>query len=81
MNFPRWIVLMLVLQAVILFGQWVGQPTLSTARAQIPDTGAQRQEIIDQIKITNSKLDELISLLQSGNVRVKTEAPTTQPAR
>ncbi|HWB53096.1 MAG TPA: hypothetical protein VG722_02855 [Tepidisphaeraceae bacterium] len=81
MNIPRWIVLMLALQTLILLGQWVGQPALSTAQAQIPDTGAQRQEIIDQLKITNSKLDDLITLLQSGNIRVKTDAPSTQPAR
>jgi hypothetical protein len=81
MNFPRWIVLMLVLQAVILLGQWVGQPALPRAQAQIPDTGAQRQEMIDQLRMTNSKLDQIISLLQSGNMHVKADVATTQPMK
>ena len=62
----------LVLQVMILLGQWVGQPSLPRAQAQIPDAAAQRNEIIDGIKNTNEKLDHLITLLESGDLHVKT---------
>ena len=75
MKSQRWILVMILLQGMILLGQWVGQPTLPTAQAQIPDAAAQRNEIIDQIRATNSKLDQLIDLLQSGNLTVKTISP------
>jgi hypothetical protein len=72
MNSSRWIILILVLQIMILLGQWVGQPTLPRAQAQIPDAAAQRNQIIDGIKTTNDKLDHLITLFESGDVRIKT---------
>jgi hypothetical protein len=78
MNSSRWIMLILVLQAMILLGQWVGQPTLPRAEAQIPDAGAQRNQIIDGIKTTNDKLDHLITLFESGEVHVKTVPATPE---
>lgn len=80
MDAKPWIFVTVALEAVILLGQWVGQPMISSAQAQIPDTAAQRQQIVDQIKITNEKLDQLIDLLSSGNVTVKT-APTAEKTK
>jgi hypothetical protein len=79
MNSSRWIIVVLVLQVMILLGQWVGQPSLPRAQAQIPDAAAQRNEIIDGIKNTNEKLDHLITLLESGDLHVKTVLPATEP--
>ena len=78
MNSSRWLMLIVILQVLLLVGQWVGQPTLPRAEAQIPDAGAQRNEIIDSIKTTNEKLDHLITLLESGELKVKTVSATTE---
>ena len=40
----------------------------------IPDTGAQMQTIIDQIKGTNTRLDAMQKFLESGNMKVVTKA-------
>lgn len=65
-----WIV---VLQVLTLIGQWTGRGTGSpaTALAQVPDAGAQRLEIIDQLKGMNQRLDRLTDLLAGGNLQVK----------
>jgi hypothetical protein len=64
--------IVIVLQALILVGQWLGAPSLvSPAQAQIPDAGGQRQEMISLIKGTNDKLDRLIGILESGKLEVR----------
>jgi hypothetical protein len=37
----------------------------------IPDSGAQLQAVVDELKITNSKLDSLQKLIESGKVQVQ----------
>jgi hypothetical protein len=71
----------LVLQIVTLLNQWLGSP-ISTAQAQLPDAGAQRYEMIDQLKISNDrlkgiddKLDKLVSIFDSGKLQVQVANP------
>ncbi len=71
----------LVLQVITILNQWFGGP-ISTAHAQIPDAGAQRNQIIDQLGSSNDhlksiddKLDKLISLFESGKVQVQLSKP------
>jgi hypothetical protein len=64
-----------LLQGVILLGQWGGQPSLPTASAQIPDAGQQNALIIDQLKATNTRLDRVIAILESGNLQVRAVTP------
>jgi len=64
----------LVMQAVMLMGQWFGGPVMP-AMAQIPDAGAQRVQVIEQLKSVNDKLDRLIALLESGKVQVQAAKP------
>jgi len=46
----------------------------SEARPEgIPDAGAQRQAIIDQLKLVNVKLADMASLLRSGELKVKVD--------
>ena len=76
MKSQRLLTFVLILQIAILAGQWFGSPKLvSPAQAQIANPGADRIEMIDQLKSMNSKLDKLIDVLQSGKVHVTT---TTQ---
>ena len=61
----------LALQALTLLGLWTGQPGLANTQAAIPDPGAQREAMVEQQKVTNQKLDKLIAVLTSGDVKVK----------
>ncbi len=72
MKSAKLLTVVVVLQALILVGQWLGSPSLvSPAQAQIPDAGGQRQEIISLLKGTNDKLDRLIGILESGKLEVR----------
>jgi hypothetical protein len=64
----------LVLQILILINQWFG-PSTSPAMAQIPDAGAQNAQIIDELKQTNTTLDKLLDVLQSGKLQVTVAKP------
>ena len=65
---------MIGLQVLTLLGLWTAQPQMSTASAAIPDPGAQREAMVAEQKETNKKLDKLIDLLKSGDVKVKVES-------
>lgn len=69
MNHTRILAFVLVLQVIIILNQWLGGP-LPVARAQIPDTGAQQYQVINELKATNEKLDKLIDILESGKVQI-----------
>lgn len=79
----RWLGLMLAMQALILATLWTGGPGVRPAAAQIPDAGAQQQQVIDQLRATNEKLDKLVDLLSGGNLRVRLagDPPPPSPAR
>lgn len=69
-NYSRWLGVIVVLQGLILVGQWTGGPSLPAAQAQISDPGAQRIQIVDELKKANDKLDRLIGILESGKLQV-----------
>jgi len=63
-----------VLLTVLVLGFWAeGLPSLDEARGaeKFLDTAGQRQATIELQKQTNEKLDQLISLLKSGEVKVQ----------
>lgn len=64
-----------VLLAVIALELWVGLPSsASPAMAQIPDTGLQRLQIVEETRKTNQLLQEILNYLKTGTVKVKTES-------
>lgn len=72
-----------LLLALQLWTTWMASPApvsvASPAYAQgIPDAGAQRLQVIDQLKLLNQKTEELKSLLMSGKVQVKVILPEGQ---
>jgi hypothetical protein len=67
----RWLAAVVVMQGLILATLWSGGPAARPAAAQIPDAGAQQQQVIDQLKATNDKLDKLLDLLGSGSLQVR----------
>jgi hypothetical protein len=71
----------LVLQVLTILNQWFGGP-ISSARAQIPDAGAQQLQIIDELKANNDllkgiddKLDKMVTIFQSGKLQVVLSKP------
>lgn len=71
MNSTRILTVVVVLQGLILLGQWTGGPELPQAQAQVSDPGAQRIAQIEQLKELNVKMDKIIGILSSGNLQVK----------
>lgn len=71
-----------VLLTLNLWALWsaggAAQPSLmSTAEAApagLPDAGAQRMQVVDELKQLNRKVDELAGLFKSGQARVRMEA-------
>ena len=63
----------MVMQAVILIGQWTGQPAVQSAKADVslPNPGERQLAILDELKNLNSKMDHLISIAQSGDMKVE----------
>ncbi len=54
-------------------------PIATPAFAQgIPDAGAQRLQMVDELKLVNRKVEELKDLLASGKVRVTVENADTK---
>jgi hypothetical protein len=65
----------LVLQGLILAGQWVGPSYVTSATAQVTDPGRDRMQMLDQLKSIDGKLDKLVTILGSGNLQVKVIQP------
>ena len=59
-------------------------PLVKTARAQIPDSGMQRQLLLDSVRQTNRHLADIKQLLKDGtlNVRIRgADNPADTPAK
>jgi hypothetical protein len=75
MRTNRLLAVVVVLQGLLLAGQWLGNPALvSTAQAQ-PDPNRDRWLMIDEMKSMNAKMDRLIGILEGGNLQVRTAPP------
>jgi hypothetical protein len=63
----------IVLQALVLIGQWTGGGVgaLPSAQAQLPNPADRQMQMIEQLSQINGKLDTIASVLQSGEVQVK----------
>ncbi|MCC7146604.1 MAG: hypothetical protein IT443_09175 [Phycisphaeraceae bacterium] len=77
--------LIALLLTVHLWTLWTLSPVdlslAQTARAEgIPDSGAQRNEMIAELKSLNQRMDSLIGLLRSGEVRVRLEESSAEAA-
>jgi len=65
-----------VLLTIIAIELWAGRPSMvPTACAQIPDSGMQRNTLIDEARQTNQLLGEILKHLRSKPIKVKMEAP------
>ena len=61
-----------VLQGLILIGQWTGGGSyLAQAQAQVPDPANRQMQMIEELKSVNQKLDQVVTILQGGDLQVK----------
>jgi hypothetical protein len=59
------------LLGVIAVELWAGRPDLvPAASAQIPDTGLQRQQIVEEARRTNQLLEQILSHLRAKPIKV-----------
>lgn len=76
------LVVVILLQTLILAGQWLGAPTVATpAAAQDFNPGRDRTQMIDELRSMNTKLDRLVEILDSGELQVKATLPDEDKSR
>ena len=72
MKTTQLLTVVVILQGLILAGQWLGAPALTTpAPAQIPDPGAQTQQVIKELQALNAKMDRMVGIFESGKLEVR----------
>jgi len=72
MKTSKLLVAVIALQGLILIGQWSGGTSiLSTAQGQVPDPANRQMQMIEELKLINGKMDELMQVLRSGDLQVK----------
>ena len=74
MKNSNWLAIIVVLQGMILIGQWTGGPSLNkvqAAGADVPDPASRQMQMVDELKSMNGKLDKMISLLEGGDLQVR----------
>jgi hypothetical protein len=74
MSSNRLLGLIVVLQVITILNQFLS-PALPAARGQIPDAGAQQNEVIQNLQSVNDKLDKLVGILESGQLQVQVAKP------
>ncbi|HEY2587186.1 MAG TPA: hypothetical protein VGI81_15680 [Tepidisphaeraceae bacterium] len=73
MKSSKMLAFVLVMQVVIVIGQWAGQPAARTAHADvnIPNPGERQLAILDELRTLNGKMDRLLTVVQSGDMKVE----------
>jgi hypothetical protein len=63
----------LVLQGLLLAGQWLGQPSLGQARGEgnIMNPSERQIQMIEELRALNAKVDKMNATLTSGEMTVK----------
>jgi hypothetical protein len=71
MTTSRLLAVVVALQGMILLGQLGGGSVVSPAIAQVPDAGAQRLEMIEELRALNAKLEKIEAILTDGELQVR----------
>lgn len=74
----RW-ALLLVLSGCLLGSVASQVLPARPAWAQVPDSGAQRNQMVTELQAINSKLSDIEALLKSGKVTVTIQEQDTEP--
>ena len=78
MKSSRILSIIVILQGLILLGQWTGSGPVTPAWGQVPDAAAQRNQMIEELRTLNSKVDKLVDLLNSGKLQVQVAKPDAE---
>jgi hypothetical protein len=71
MKTHKLLAVIIVLQGLVLLGQWTGTGYLTSAQAQIPDPANRQMQMVDELKNLNSKMDQVLEVLKGGDLQVK----------
>jgi len=81
MKATRLLLVIAILQGLTLVTLWKGDGGISTpAHAAVPEPGADRKEMVNELKSMNDKLGSLLKLMESGKLQVQV-APTDDKAK
>ncbi|HVT88410.1 MAG TPA: hypothetical protein VHD56_06125 [Tepidisphaeraceae bacterium] len=76
MKTSRLLGVVVVLQLMLLAGQWLGSPILvAPAQAQAVDAARDRMQTLEELRNANTKLDKIIDLLGNGGLQVRVVQP------
>ena len=77
MKSNRWYGVMFLLQVLTLGAVMTSQGPgiLPAASAQVMDSGAQRAQLVEEMKSLNTKMDRLLGLLEGGKLQVQAVTP------
>ncbi len=75
MKTTRLLVVVVLLQGLILLGQWTGAPVHQRAYAEAPEAMNSRALAVDELRDLNRKMDKLLDILGSGNLQVRVASP------
>jgi len=70
-----------VLLAATCLRVWTGPPAWETsAQAQIPNAGAQRADLLGEVRRTNQLLEEVLGILRSKTIKVEVQGESGREA-
>jgi hypothetical protein len=71
MKATRILIVIAILQALMLVTLWKGDGIATSAQANVPEPGADRKEMISELKALNEKFAGVQKLMESGNLQVQ----------
>jgi hypothetical protein len=74
MTSTRILLVIAILQGLTLVTLWKGDAITTPARAALPDPGADRKDMIAELKGMNDKLGAIQKVLESGKLQVEVVA-------
>jgi hypothetical protein len=75
MKTSKLLVVVIVLQSLMLLGQWVGPSYVTSAQAQANDPARDRLQTLDELRSIDAKLDKMADILGSGDLQVRVANP------
>lgn len=74
MTSTRILLVIAILQGLTLVTLWKGDAVATPARAALPDPGADRKDMIAELKSIDDKLGAIDKVLESGKLQVEVVA-------
>jgi hypothetical protein len=71
MKATRLLLVIVILQALTLVTLWKGEGLSTQAQAALPEPGADRKEMVNELKSANEKLAAMVKVLESGKLQVQ----------